>query len=612
MRRNHDRRILRPLAAVAALLAVCSVAPAQNAAKTASSDTDEYAPRYEIGAFGGVQYWSVNTSGKSLANKLIPGGVAGMRFTYDFARHWGLEATYSFYAVNNLRLYTAQPYPVTSISFGARNAQVMAGPVFYFNPRDRKFRVFLTVGPEYVTYWVTKTAKGFASSPAYAPYDAQYIGGKDNAALFYGGGFKINFNHRIGMRADLKGVYTKNPNFNLPSYTTTVGQVFIPTKQTINELQATLGLEIRFGERPIPAPPAPPPPPPAPVIRDMSVSLSADQSDVCPGTPVRVTLTSNAGAGAAYQWTVNGAAASGDSTFTWDTTGKSAGSYTIAATVRNAGFHDGTGSTTVNVREYRAPSGSVAANPSTITVGGTSLLTPNFTGQCGGAIKPATCTAAEGSISGDTFNSNGVAFDPNNAAAQSKSVLITCTTSDEKGGTGSATTTVTVTKAANPQANRLPDILFGSGSSRVNNAGKRVLLEQLKAYLDRDPTGKVVFVGHFVDKEPKPRRGNTLDEQRALNAAAIISAGQGICLGFAPSQILIGYTGTNQNGVDFQPFFDAGTKERAGSVVKESDPDAKYRRVEVYFVPTGAQMPATATDLKDAASLGVSSLGCPK
>jgi hypothetical protein len=104
----------------------------------------------------------------------------------------------------------------------------------------------------------------------------------------------------------------------------------------------------------------------------------------------------------------------------------------------------------------------------------------------------------------------------------------------------------------------------------------------------------------------------TLDEERALNASAVISAAQGICLGFAPSQIMIGYTGANQNGVDFQPFFDAGSKERAGSMVKESDPNAKYRRVEVYFVPTGAKNPTSVPDLKDAASLGVAKLGCPK
>jgi hypothetical protein len=624
MKRNQHIRIFRPLAAVAALLAVCSVAPAQNAqtapAKNAVTDSDEAAPRYEIGLFGGAQWWGVNTGGKSLTNNLVRGGAAGTRFTYDFAKHFGLEASYTFIAVNNLRLYTAQTYPVTSIAFGARNAQVMAGPVFYIQPRDSKFRVFLTVGPEYITDWVTKQGKGFANSPAYIPYNAAYIGGKDNAALFYGGGIKYNYSPHLGVRLDFRGIFTKNPNFNLPAYASAPGQVYIPTKQTINGLQITLGLEYRFGAHPIAAPI--PPAKPTTTTVDLSATLSADQSDVCPGTPVKVSLTTNAPAGATYQWTVNGTAASGDTTLNYDTTGKSAGTYAIAATVRHAEakdasgnttvYTDGRGSTTITVREYRAPSGSVTASPSTIPVGGTSSLTSNFNGQCGGAIKPATYTAAEGSISGDTFNSNGVAFDPNNTAAQSKAVTITATTTDEKGGSGSATTTVTVTKAPNPQSVRLPDILFAPGSSRVNNAGKRVLLEQLKTYLDRDPTGHVVIIGHFVDKEPKPRKGDTLDEQRALNAAAIISAGKGICLAFAPSQIMIGWTGANQGGIDFQPFFDTGVKERPGQMIKESDPNAKYRRDVIYFVPTGATMPASDVPLKDAASLNVAALGCPK
>jgi hypothetical protein len=608
MKKTYDKRFIKPLAAAAVLLTVCSVAPAQT---KYASNADEAAPRYEIGAFGGIQLWGINNGGKFVTNKLVDGGIYGIRFTYDFAKHWGLEATYDIYAVNNLRLQTTQPYPVQTISFGARNAEVQAGPVYYFQGRESKFRLFLTVGPEYITYWATKKAKGFAQSPAYAPYNAAYIGGKDNVALFYGGGMKYNFTQHFGMRVDVRGVFTKNPNFNLPSYSVGPGSTYIPTKQTANAFQALLGIEYRFGARPLQPPAPPPPPPPPPAIKDMSVSLSADQSDVCPGTPVKVTLTTNAGAGASYAWTVNGAPGSGDTTFNFDTTGKSAGSYTIAATVRNAGFNNGSATTTVNVREYRQPSGSVSASPATIPVGGTSSLTSSFTGQCGGAIKPATYSAAEGSISGDTFNSGGMSVPPGSQRA----VTITATTTDEKGGRGTATTTVTVTNAALPLFTRLPDILFGSGSARVNNAGKRVLLEQLKTYLDRDPTGKVIFVGHFVDNEPKPRGAGAvpLDQQRALNAAAVISAGQGICLGFAPSQILIGATGTNQNGVDFNPFYDAGSKERPGSVVKESDANSKYRRVEVYFVPTGAVNPSTVpADLKDAASLGVSKLGCPK
>jgi outer membrane protein W len=597
----------KPLAAAAVLLTVCSAASAQN------SSASDPSPRYEIGAFGGAQFWSVWRNNKPATDSLVNGGVGGVRFTWDFARYFGLEAAWSIYAVNNLRLGTTQPYPVSTIAYGARNASVAAGPVFYFMPRDSKVRVFVTAGPAYMTFWPTKDAKGQAQSPPYAAYGAPFIGGKDGAALMYGAGVKFNFSEHFGMRVDIRDFWTKNPDFNLPSFSSAPGQVLIPTKQTINGLQTTLGIEYRFGGKVV-APPPPPPPPPPPTLKDASVSLSADQADVCPGTPVHVTAQTNVSSGAAFQWRVNGQPATGDTSLNFDTTGKSAGSYSISASVRAPGYNEGTGSTTVNVREYRQPTGSVTASPSSIPVGGTSQLSANFTGQCGGAIKPATYAASEGSISGDTFNSNGVAFDPNSTDAQSKSVTITATTTDEKGGSGSATTTVTVNKPANPKAIRLPDIIFAPGSSRVNNCGKRVLLEQLKTYLDRDPTGKVVFVGHFADREPKPRvKGQTLDEARALNAAAIISAGKGICLSFSATQILIDAEGNKQNGVDFQPnFCGTSTKERGGQGVKEGDQNAKYRRVEVYFVPTNAQLPSTVTTTKDATSLGVGKLGCPK
>jgi Outer membrane protein beta-barrel domain len=592
--------------AAAVLLTAGTAAWAQNS-------PDYYAPRYEIGLFGGFQHWNILNGSSPTTNSLVSGGVGGIRATQDFAKYFGLEETWSIYAVNNVRFSTTGPYPVTSVAFGARNATVAAGPVVYFNPRDSKVRFFVTVGPSYISFWPTKDAKGFAQSPPFIPYRSTYLGGKDGVALMWGGGVKFNMSHKFGIRFDVKDFWTKNPNWNLPSFSSAPGQILVPAHQTAIMLQTTVGVEYRFGARPVP--PAPPAPvtPPAPTPKDASISIAADQSDVCPGTPVRFTATTNLTSGAVFQWTVNGQPADGTNVLNFDTNNKPGGSYAIKATVRAPGFNDGTATSSINIKDYVKPSGSVTASPSTIPAGGTSQLNSSFNGQCGGTIKVATCTAAEGSISGDTFNSNGVQFDPNNNGDQSKSVLITCSTTDEKGGAGTATTTITVTKAANPQAVRLPDIVFAAGSSRVNNCGKRVLLEQLKTYTDKDPTGKVVFVGHEVDRESK-KKGQHLDQERALNAAAVISAGTGICTAFAPSQIMVSATGTNQGGVDFQPNFcgTSATKERPGQGVSESDSNAKYRRVEVYFVPTGAQMPSTVTDAKDAVTLGVGKLGCPK
>jgi hypothetical protein len=131
---------------------------------------------------------------------------------------------------------------------------------------------------------------------------------------------------------------------------------------------------------------------------------------------------------------------------------------------------------------------------------------------------------------------------------------------------------------------------------------------------DNDPTGRVVFVGHVADREKNP---GSLDRQRAMNAAAVISAGQGICGRFPTSQILVSAAGTAGNGVDLQPHF-CGTSaiprvgELQGQTVKETDAQAKYRRVEVWFVPTGGALPASLKDHQAASALQLSSVGCPK
>ena len=73
--------------------------------------------------------------------------------------------------------------------------------------------------------------------------------------------------------------------------------------------------------------------------------------------------------------------------------------------------------------------------------------------------------------------------------------------------------------------------------------------------------------------------------------------------------------GAADNGVDFQPHFcEASTDvaELRGQAVGPADDQAKFRRVEVWFVPTGGVLPASAKDAKDAATLGVSKLGCPR
>jgi len=176
-------------------------------------------------------------------------------------------------------------------------------------------------------------------------------------------------------------------------------------------------------------------------------------------------------------------------------------------------------------------------------------------------------------------------------------------------GAGTATGTVVVTQAAQVTPRRLPDVTFNEGSDRINNCGKRVLLEQLKTLFDSDPGGQVVFVGHVAQSEVR-RTG--LDLKRAMNAAAVVSAGSGVCSRFPADKVMVNNVGATDNGVDYQPFFcETSTKEKSGQAVKQSD-TARMRRVEVWFVPTGGAMPPSASSAKSASSQNVQTLGCPK
>jgi outer membrane protein OmpA-like peptidoglycan-associated protein len=302
-----------------------------------------------------------------------------------------------------------------------------------------------------------------------------------------------------------------------------------------------------------------------------------------------------------FQWSVNGQPIGQEHSFVFGTEGRDPGNYTVALTVNGASFNPASAQTTITVREYRPPTGTAQASPAEIYFGEKSTVSASCQGQCGGTLQAPTFTASDGSVQGDQFDSTGVQFDSSNNAEQRKTITITATCADSR-TTGTATTTITVIKKAIITAIRLPDVLFDANSARVNNCGKRILLEQLRAYYERDSAGKVVLVGHQSSDE-KPAN---LAEQRALNAAAVITAGTGVCLAIPQPQVLVSSPGVEQNGVGFEPGF-CSSSVRGGA-----SGEAEMRRVEVWFVPNGGELPPSLKNYQDASAMPVSSLGCPK
>jgi outer membrane protein OmpA-like peptidoglycan-associated protein len=333
---------------------------------------------------------------------------------------------------------------------------------------------------------------------------------------------------------------------------------------------------------------------------DVSLAINAPATEICQG---ETTLLTSAASGApgnqlTYMWSVNGARMSQNASFNFGGPDRAPGVYKVNLAVSGSTINPVSSETTITVKEYRPPTGTVSASPSELKDGETATLTANFEGQCGGPIQAPAYEAAEGTVNGNQFSCSGVNFDSSNNAEQRKTVQITAKAADNR-TTGTATTTVECVKPATIAAIRLPDVLFAQNNARVNNCGKRILLDQLKAYVQRDATGTVYLVGHTATDE-----NASLAEQRAMNSAAVITAGSGICISVPQSQVQLSWPGAEQNGVSFESGF-CQSSVMGGSA-------ADVRRVEVWFVPAGGQPPASVTNSQAASALPVGNLGCPK
>jgi outer membrane protein OmpA-like peptidoglycan-associated protein len=262
------------------------------------------------------------------------------------------------------------------------------------------------------------------------------------------------------------------------------------------------------------------------------------------------------------------------------------------------------GPVNVLVRNLGPPTIRFTVSPSTINYGDRLPLNATDTvSECAQAT-PIRYTASEGTITGTTFDSSTVRFDPNANGVQTKVVRFTATETDSRNQTATANANVTVTKKA--VASR-QDIVFPNRSSRVNNAAKRYLIEVLTPKLRADPGSTVILIGHR-DMRETGRALATLDTQRVLNTAAVLSAGKGICPALDLSRVQVAEVGTDQTDPPM-PFGDASVKERTGQTA--TDQAAQFRRVEVWFIPSGADRPSVS-GLGPAPVKEIQAKGCPR
>jgi len=350
--------------------------------------------------------------------------------------------------------------------------------------------------------------------------------------------------------------------------------------------------------------------PPKPVA-NVQISAITGGRDVCPGDNLQLRVTASGwlpDQTPVYQWYINDqpvAGANGTSFAVPTSTGS--GSKSVKVSVTAGGVTKMSEPVAVLVKPTPPPAIQFTVSPSVINYGDKLPLAARATAsEC---TTPATIvyTASAGTVAGSTFDSTGVTLDMSNRARpQSMVVHLTATATDRIGQTAVATADVTINLT--PQAVRLDDLVFANNSDRVNNCGKRLLLEELTPMLRADPGAKVILIGHRDTGE----RSTTIDRQRVLNAAAVLSAGKGICPQLDLSRILVKMAGTDQSSATRPALCGSSTQERSGQAVSASDARAQFRRVEIWLVPSGAEAPAAITGLTSPPSPEITAKGCPR
>ncbi len=564
---------------------------------------------FELSAFGGASFFGgINQTGFS--EKLVKGGTAGGRAAYNFSKHFSLEANYNF-SVNNARVTSFNRVGEASSVFGDQIQSFSVNPVYNFAIRGSRLRPYVTagVGPS----WFVPTKQARAAVP-----------GVEKTTEFtfnYGGGFKYHLTPHLGLRLDARGLFERNPAFGFAN---------VPSSH-LNGLQATFGLVFYFWQAHILAPAVQPKP--VATLQPLNPGeLTGATGQLCQGRvlTLHATATDPAGHVLSYAWKVNGQPV-GTNNPDLSFTPNNAGDFEFEVEVSDASDPARilrVGPKTLAIQDYTLPKISgVTASPNVVNInsdsaiGQTVILAADVASSpCGGNLTYK-WTVSEGSLTNTagpsaTFDTASLSFEP--GAGQTKTITATVTATDETGKSASQIGSFTVNYPA--QYKRLPDVIFAKNSARVNNCGKRILIEQ--AAPQAGSAFDIVLVSHRsadeLESVPSTARGNprssTLDQQRLLSVAAVLTGNHGVCGNLDLSQIRVSAAGTGQ----ISPF-DPGlcgtsnlsqTVERRGAEVTEAD---KERRVEVYLVPKGSQvLPPAARSAGQLSAAAVKALGCPK
>jgi len=582
---------------------------------------------YELGIFAGASFWKHNND--ALQTGLKDSGLIGISVTENFAKYLGAEQSLT-YAQNALQFNQSFGGTLQNFQIAQRLWQFQESLLVYFKPKRNAVRPYLKVGVGLISYRPTDDALAIVENPANAGLGAAGLKEDTRFAATYGAGLKVRVAEHFGLRAEVLGVVSREPHYGLAQYGITPAEaanppantplLFIPQNGLFNGLEVSGGMYFVWGGKET-------------ISLAVSkawdgVSVATSGNNVCAGTPITVTASvTNPKSFAVpnYRWTIDGHDA-GSSSTTLSVPTDSGGTHQVALTVVDSQTLSKSvvPPVTITVRAHTPPTVTANADKTDLTVGEqTKLYAHPQAGDCAGALS-ISWSATEGTVTGTdtaTYDSTSVQCNPSQGG--SKAITATVTVTDDKGGSATAPVNLTV-KCNLPQPVQQDDIIFPTGNSRVNNCGKRVLIDQVYPALTSGQYANydVVLVGHEGNEKVvavRGRRGRKAAEvaanlamDRAVHTAQILASGAGICPkpGIDTSRIKIATVAAGQGSPLRKPACAASIRERRGSQIKSTDDQLADQRVEIWFVPKGANLPPAAANAQQAPDTVKSD--CPK
>lgn len=286
-----------------------------------------------------------------------------------------------------------------------------------------------------------------------------------------------------------------------------------------------------------------------------TASCSAEKGSVYAGSNDAVNVSAQAsdpeGKPLNYSWTASGGQVQGTgSTASWSSAGLAPGTYTVTARVDDGAGGTATCSVDVRVepRPNRAPSLTCSAERPSAIAGERVRISGQGNDSDGDSLTYSWRS------SGGTIVGSGSSVQLDTSGLAPGRYTVTGRVEDGRGGAADCSADISVeAPPPPPQASKLNEFLFRSGSARVDNVGKRVL-DDVALRLKGEPDAKVALVGYADPKEPQ-----RLAAERA-NQTKKYLVGQGIA----------------ENRIDTR----AGTGQAGAG--------QRNRRVDVVLVPKGA------------------------